>query len=65
MAEQIQAQDVRPGMIVEVTVRARVTDMEQSWLGPVKLTLLGFSYGAATALHEIVLKPDDEVTRHE
>jgi len=69
MAEQIPAADIRPGMVVELTIRARVTGTFAEWYGPVRLDLM--ESGEATmsrgepARHSITLAHDVEVTVHD
>lgn len=64
MAERIPAADIRPGMVVELTIKARVTEIEQSWHEPMQVRLLD---GTMTLplRHQVALLPDTEVTVHE
>lgn len=64
---KIRAADIRPGMVVEVTIKARVTEIEQSWHGPVKLYLLDGTAiaGGQPLRHEVTLLPEDRAVLHE
>lgn len=56
---RIPAADARPGMVVEITVRGMILETEQSYHGPVRLTLAG-DLGLE---HRVVLNPDTQLTR--
>jgi len=69
MTERIPAADIRPGMVVELTIKARVTQISQAWYGKVELLLM--ESGETTlsqgepARHAVELRHDTEVAVHE